>query len=973
MISRSAWSLALCGLLLSAGATSAAEEGRPEGNDSENSDKLAQVTVTGTRIVRDGYTAPTPVTVATTEDLTLQTPTSIPDALNKLPQFQMSQTPAGGLHNWPNADSQGNELNLRAVGTLRTLILLDGVRMPPTTYFGNVDVDVIPNLLLQRVEIVTGGASAAYGSDAVAGVVNFVLDKNFTGIKGAVQGGLSNAGDNRNNRIALGGGFKFADDRGHAMFSFEEYKNDGMLRSARPAGAEGWIYAGSNTHCTGSAAACTAGGPSNPFTLVPQGRLTSGSNLGLIASGPTGFPYLRNVFLPNNTVTPFNPGTPTGSPGFASGGDGFGIPTDVSSVAPLQTFNFFGRGDFQFTPDVAGYLQAVASRFDENYTSQANAWISSPYAPIYSGNPYLPAAVQAAMGPNDKIGVAEYNGEGEKPYTQERTDFGMISSGLSGKFGGGWTWRADYTHGQTKHYMDQSGQYYWARAYAALDAVRDPATGNTVCRTSLDPNPAIRAQYAGCQPMDILGVDPAVATPAGYAYATGTSSYRAQFKQDDAQISLSGSPLSLPAGPVDLAVGAEYRRSSLLMTSNGDPGLLATPAEQAARYAGLRGVSAAAMLQNFWLTNIGSANGSEHVEEGFAELNIPILKGLPAVEQLAVNGAIRYTDYSTSGSVHTWKAGVEWRPITDLMLRGTASRDIRAPELLDLFTGDQFNIGLVYDPVTNTSANIPQVTGASPHLKPETAKTYTYGLAFTPSFGPLEGASLSVDYYDIDINGAFGTENAVQVVADCAANAAAPECALITRPSPTSFPTSVRLVETNMSFLKTSGVDFDGSYRKSVGPGRLSLRLYANHLLTYETQQNSTSPVLDYKRVDEVSTSISDGHPGWSGLLSAEYEIDKWQLLAAERYIGAMKIARPGLPSNFVDSHAPAIAYTDLTVARTLDAYDGAFSVFFTVNNLFGKDPPLIPSTVPGSTYPTIIGVYDYIGRTYVAGVRFKF
>src|ERR1700722_9015370 len=222
MISRSAWSLALCGLLLSAGATSAAEEGRPEGSDSENSDKLAQVTVTGTRIVRDGYTAPTPVTVATTEDLTLQTPTSIPDALNKLPQFQMSQTPAGGLHNWPNADSQGNELNLRAVGTLRTLILLDGVRMPPTTYFGNVDVDVIPNLLLQRVEIVTGGASAAYGSDAVAGVVNFVLDRNFTGIKGAVQGGLSNAGDNRNNRIALGGGFKFADDRGHAMFSFEE-------------------------------------------------------------------------------------------------------------------------------------------------------------------------------------------------------------------------------------------------------------------------------------------------------------------------------------------------------------------------------------------------------------------------------------------------------------------------------------------------------------------------------------------------------------------------------------------------------------------------------------------------------------------------------------------------------------------------------------------------------------------------------
>jgi iron complex outermembrane receptor protein len=971
MRSRAALSLMIVGSLLLAQATMA-EEATPQ--DSGSQDTLQQVTVTGSRIVRDGYTAPTPVTVARTDDLLLQTPTSIPDGLNKLPQFQMSSSPAAGLHNWPNADSHGNLLNLRAVGSLRTLILMDGVRLPPTTYFGNVDVDVIPSLLLDRVEIVTGGASAIYGSDAVAGVVNFVLDKNFTGIKGVVQGGLSSSGDNHNHRIALGAGFKFADGRGHAMFSLEEYKNDGMLRSDRAAANQGWIYAGSNTHCTSLiAGACTPGGSANPLTLVPNGRLTNGSNLGLISSGPAGFPYLRNVFLPNGTVTPFNPGTPTGSPGFASGGDGFGIPFDVTSVAPNKTDNFFGRGDFEFSRAISAYVQAVASRNKESYSSQANAWISAPYAPIFSGNPYLPAAVQAALGPTNQIGVAEYNGEGQKPYTLERTDFGLLSAGLSGKFGDGWTWHGDFTHGETKHYTDQSGQYYWARAYAALDAVRDPSTGNIVCRTSLDPNPAIRAQYAGCQPMNILGVDPAVATPAGYAYATGTSSYRARFKQDDVQLSVSGSPFKMPAGPVDLAAGAEYRKASLLMTSNGDPQLLATAAERAARYAGLRGVSAAAMTQNFWLTNIGVADGSQNVKEAFMELNVPLLKDLPAVRQLDLNGAVRFTNYSTSGTVHTWKAGFEWRPITDFLLRGTASRDIRAPQLLDLFTGDQFNIGLVYDPVTNTSANIPQVTGASPKLKPETAKTYTFGLVYTPSSDALQGLSLSIDYYDLKINGAFGSENAVQVVANCAANAAASECAQITRPSPTAFPTQVRLVQANMSFLKTSGVDFDVSYRTRVGPGTLGARLYANHLVSYETQVNSISPVLDYKGIDEVSTSISDGHPVWSGTLNMTYSFDKFELLVAERYIGAMTIARPGLPSNFVNNHAPQIMYTDLTLSHTLDALDGGLQLFVSVNNLFGKDPPLIPSTVPGSSYPTIIGVYDYIGRTYVAGVRFKF
>ena len=944
--------------------------------------------MTGTRIVRDGYTAPTPVTVARVDDLLAQTPTLVSDGLNKLPQFQMSESPAKGLHNWPNEDSHGNLLNLRALGsgatgTLRTLILLDGVRMAPTNYPGSVDVDVIPSMFLDRVEVVTGGASAAYGSDAVAGVVNFIIDKKFEGIKSAVQGGMADAGDNRNNRESIGVGFKFG-AAGHGEFGFEHYSNNGMLRSDRAVTKQGWIYAGANTACVGTAAQCTPGGPLNPLTLTPNGRLTGATTLGLIeritAAPPAGyqyvgagFPYLGYEFLSGSTIAPFNSGAKTGTPGFASGGNGFGIPFDVTSVAPNKTNNFFARGDYEFAPAVSGYAQGIYSRDEESYTSQSNGWVTSPYAPIFSGNPYLPAAVQAAMGPNDILPVGAYHSESIKPDTNEKTDFWMGSAGLNGKLGGSWTWRADYDHGQTKHAMDQANQYYWARAYAALDAVRDPATGNIVCRATIDPDPAVRAAFTGCQPMNILGVDPAVATPAGYAYATGTSSYRATFKQDALSVSVSGSPFEVPAGPVDIAGGAEYRHASLVMTSNGDPSLLATPALRQARYFGDRGVSAAALTQNFWLTNIGTADGSEHVTEEFAEINVPLLKDLPGVRKLDLNGAVRFTDYSVSGSVHTWKGGLQWRPVNDLLVRGTASSDIRAPELFDLFKGDQFSIGLVLDPVTGINANIPQITGASPNLKPEMAKTYTGGFVFTPS-EMLQGFSVAADYYSIKINGAFGTLNATQVITNCYTKGpSAPECAQITRPAPNAFPTSIRLVQSNMSFLKTSGIDIDASYRTDLGRGKLVAQVYANHLLSYETQLNSSSPVLDYKGIDQVTTSISEGRPRWSANTNVKYDINGTGILLGERYISAMTIARPGLPSNFVNNHAPDIFYTDLTLTHDFMGYNANFQGFVSVNNLFGRDAPLIPSTVPGSSYPTIIGVYDYVGRSYVLGLRVRY
>ncbi|MBH0014554.1 TonB-dependent receptor, partial [Pseudoalteromonas sp. NZS100_1] len=196
------------------------------------------------------------------------------------------------------------------------------------------------------------------------------------------------------------------------------------------------------------------------------------------------------------------------------------------------------------------------------------------------------------------------------------------------------------------------------------DAVVDPSTGQITCRVLLDPTYA--SQYAGCKPIDVLHGDPSKSTPEGYAYATGTSRYRASIRQDSFAVNLSGSLFDLPAGPVDFAVGAEYRKQTLNLTSNADPSLLDTAAERSAYFAGLRGVPTTTNF--YWLTNVGTAHGSLNVKEAYAELAVPILKDKPFFRELSVNGAGRITDYSTSGTVETWKVGATWKPVDDLLL-----------------------------------------------------------------------------------------------------------------------------------------------------------------------------------------------------------------------------------------------------------------------------------------------------------------
>jgi len=926
-------------------------------------DAVSVTAPTGSRIMREGYDAPTPFTVARADDLLLTAPSSIPDALNKLPQFSFSSGPSRTLHNFPNTAAHGNILNLRGVGGGRSLILFDGIRVAPTTFLGEVDVDVLPSALMQQVDVVTAGASAAYGSDAVAGVVNFILDKGFIGTKGSVQYGVSERGDNAARRATAAFGKSMLQGSAHFLLSAEYLKTDGMLRSDRKISERRYNYVGKNP------GAGPAGTAANPYVLGENVLIGSATDGGLIRGGALG----GYKFLPDGSITLAEVGTPTGTAGFTYGGDGYSIPRNVTSVSPQEMKRAFARYSYDFASGMSAHVQAVFSKNELSYSALANSFVAPTSARCGLDNPFLkltPAqrGMLEAAG-EDNIQVATYSSYMPNPLAIEQGQYSTLTAGLEGRFGQTWKWQGVWNRGESKHRMDQHGLYNWRNAYAAIDVVLD-GNGNPACRLALSDDPVLRNRFADCRPLNIMGEGSALTTPDGYAYATGTSSYRADNTQDVLVFSFGGELFQMPAGPVDSAFGAEFRRQELRMTSNANPALLDTQAKRDDYFYGVRGVPGSALF--FWVTNMGEADGQVNVKEAFTEFNLPLLRDTPGAQALDINIAARATDYSTSGLVKTWKIGSTWRPVDDLLLRATLSRDIRAPTLFNLFAGDQSRIQILADPVSGITENVTTITGGNRDLKPEEADTFSAGVVFSPAAFP--GFTLAVDYYRLKIDGAIATLEPIPIVQNCfASGGSAPECALIVRPSPDAFPSLIRNAPANIAFLETAGVDIDATLNLDAGPGRLTLRLYSSWLDTYKTQQSSTAPIYEFAGIGQVGTgSMYSARPKWRGFLNVGYAIGNFNLALMEQYIGRFRLGSDEPNQVFEKNRFGSVMYTDLTASYQFPDSHGRWEMFLTVNNLFDREPPVIPGVTPGVGLPTL-ALYDSIGRVYTAGVRFNF
>jgi len=986
-----------------AGAAAAQPATTPPASDNPSATS-SEVIVTGSHVIRNGNASPTPLTVANAEQLKLTSPINLSNGIAMLPSFTNTGPGRGAFLTGQITGTQGNLLNLRNLGPQRTLVLLDGRRVPPTTFSGLVDVDVIPEMLVSRVDTVTGGASAAYGSDAVAGVVNYILDTKFTGFKFEASGGMSNypgyrfdtklttptqqnCCDGKSYRIGGAWGHAFLDGRLHVEVAAEHVNDDPVLQASRPLiNNAWWLYVPSKP--TTGAGAIPAGTVNNPYTLMQNvvqanraltPKFTGCSTTGgatptnpnavqtFSAACPAGIAGL--YVTQSGQIVPWDSGQSANTANFQVGGSGVGSWDSVDLIPGFEQTHFFGGLSFDITPTFNAWAQMIYSknitRDDVSGTSLAHA--------IYSGNSYLPASVQTAMtnAGLSSVQIQQYLPNGGYPlYGRETTNDLIVMAGLRGDIAWGWKFDASYAYGQAHDFNVQQHPNQ-PHIYAALDAVADPATGNPVCRVTLT-NPGL---YPGCAPLNVFSYYGA--SQASLNYILQLDWYRSSFTTNDFTVNFNGELFHTWAGPIGAAVGFEYRTRNLVMTSNGDPNI-------APQITGIRGI--ASSVKTWVFLNQAPINGSDNVKEGYIELNIPLARDMAFARSLDVNGAVRFTDYSISGRATTYKVGGVWEPIEGLRVRGTVSQDIRAPYLNELNGLSVGRSATQTDPHCQCPGQYDIVTGGNPDLKPEVAQTYTGGVVFAPP--QVRNFSIAVDWYSIDIKGAISVpnNNTASVLQACVnENGTGPDCKFITYPlgyantTSANFPTQVFANQQNVSEISTTGIDIEAQYRFDLEDvwqrlrGQVSVRALASYVSSFKIQATPTAPIFEVAgTTDDVGSGSNFGPvPHWKGLFTVDYHNGGFQAVVQTQLIGPMTV---GPQFFYIQNQVPAVVYVNTTFSYTTRLAGASTKFFFTVNNLFNQIEPLVPQTSnPGIFPPTAFPLYDLMGRYFTLGVKTQF
>ncbi|HEY4368928.1 MAG TPA: TonB-dependent receptor [Steroidobacteraceae bacterium] len=916
-----------------------------------NTDQLEQVVVTGSRIAREGYEAPTPLTVISAESLQRGTATAnVADTLNTLPVFSNSQSPEGNVSGISDGAQGLNVLNLRGMGGNRTLTLFDGQRSVPSLFSGEVDVNNFPQQLISRVETVTGGGSAVYGSDAVAGVVNFILDKKFTGFKSEVTTGETTYGDDQSYKVSLTNGFGFAEDRGHVLLSGEIADRDGVTPGD---GGRDWNYGGWGILVNPS---YTANNGQPEYLVRPHVSLSNATHGGIIIAGP-----LRGTaFGQGGAPYAFNYGPITNDP-WMQGGDWQSTEVRHDRSGTLEPSNrrrnLFGRVSYDVTDNVNVYAQAAWGD-NRTYTATWPPFQAGSGPTILSGNPYIPASVQAQMTalnlPSFKIGSMNYDLPTVANDVNRVTNRYVV--GAEGKFvafDNTWTWNAYYQYGKTESTTDVIGVVQTARYAQAIDAVLDPNTGAIVCRSTLTD------RSNGCSPWNPLGIG--VNNQAGLDYVTGTSSVVQTLQQDVFAASVQGEVFSTWAGPVSVALSAEHREDKAEgVPSGGGP---------------------------WFAGNFSAFNAKNDVTEGAFETVVPLAKGMKWADSLDVNAAVRSTDYQYSGRVTTWKYGAVWAPVQGLKFRGTRSRDIRAPNFNELFAASNSGQRSAFDPFTNTIQQYFGANAGNPNLKPEQGDTYEFGVVFQPSFMP--GFSASVDYWNIKLTGAIGRPNDNQTLQFCFEGQTS-FCDNIQRDG-AGVITQVTLIPFNLASQKKSGIDFevsqtlDASSLFSSWQGQLS---FTGLGTLYKTSsQDDGFGAGAYSTLGDMGQLIV-GPPDWRLTANLAYSLDAFRtsLTARAQSDGVIDTryieCTSGCPTSgavaktIEDNHIPSTYYLDASFSYEFAMENMKLEAFFNVKNLLNRDPEIVPLGPTDFTYVSPLSKaasgFDLLGRAYLLGVRIR-
>ncbi|MET0338567.1 MAG: TonB-dependent receptor, partial [Caulobacter sp.] len=834
--------------------------------------EIEEILVTGSRIARDGYAAPTPVNVLGSEEIAAAAPANIADFVNTLPSVAGSSTAANSSGSLSNGAAGISALNLRALGTGRTLVLFDGQRSVVSAATGQVDTNTFPQSLISRVEVVTGGASSAYGSDAVGGVVNFILDKEYTGLKSTVEYGESTYGDGGNWKFNVTAGGGFAGGRGHFLASAEWVSQDGVHTIDRDWNRSGY-FAIRNTDLSAGA----------PYYLVRDNvGISAYTPGGLITAGP-----LRGTYFGvNGAVNQLAYGAVSGQ--WMVGGDwdyaSSGMVGTNTLIPDEDRASYFGRASFELTPNIELFIQGSYAKYEglSYYISPTQTGIT-----IRADNAFLPVSVRNQM---TALGLATFtmgtsnidmpasgsamDRETERYVVGGKGDFSAAGLDL--------IWDAYYQHGKTRSHEQLTPTWNTSRLTLATDAVL--SNGQIVCRSTLT-NPT-----NGCVPLNRFGVG--VASQAALNYVLGTPLRDQEFTQDVVAFNLSTNSVQGWAGPISLATGAEYRKEKMA-------GSVESQYETGWKYG------------NFRVTS-----GEYEVIEAYAEAVVPIYQGLD------FNGAFRLTDYSTSGTVKTWKAGLTYQPIPDIKLRASASRDIRAANMSELYDAGTARSNSVN--INGVSVPFVQNLQGNPQAKPEVADGYGVGVVISPRF--LPGVQGSIDYYDIKVDGVISFVTAQQTADYCYIQNVQSYCGNLKFVG--GALSTIDLYYDNLNQMTAKGLDIEVSYRTDLADlaswakGNLILRGMFTHYIENVTDDGVTAI--------DLAGSNTSSTPDWVYRLNATYQLDPWTFNVTARGVSS------GVVSN---------AFTECT-----SACPASVAPFYTIND----------NSVDGAIYFDAQAAYDF-------------
>lgn len=946
---------------------------------------VEQVVVSSSRITSAGFDAPTPTTVLSADDIEKQAQSNVFNTITELPALQGSTGTATGNHGSSTGTNGLSTFSIHGVGTTRALTLIDGQRIVPANIGGTVDVSQFPQLLIKRVDVVTGGASSSWGSDAVSGVVNFILDNDFSGVKANFLTGISTYGDDENLTAQVAAGTDFLHGKAHIVGSVEYSYEAGLGTGTFGTGcvqAGGRCWYSSPALLQKSIADTPPGQPeyifashTEDYQLTKWGIITRGPLQGT-AFNANGSTYNFN-YGPGQTPNHDATGTVTNcaSP-FCVGGDtsnNFGAGANL--VGSLARGNVYTRVSYDLTPDTRIWAAFIGSQVRTRNVSMIGSYRPDYYT-IQCDNAFLPDSVTTACANNHisnfMLGSLNASFPGNPTIVNQR-DLWRYTIGVDGAFtllGKDWTWDAYAEHANNNSTVVIHNDYLIPYLKYAVDAVRD-SNGTIVCR-----NAAARA--IGCQPIDLFGNF--TPTSGAWSWIQGGESYgqNAPYsltheRQEAASISINGKPVELWAGPVSIATGVEYREEAF--TATGDPasnGGTATPPLLAT--AG----------SNWFVGNYHSGGGNYHVTEGFMEVVVPLVNSTDwGSANLDVAG--RATGYSTSGYVNTWKAGFSWdTPIDGLRVRALQSRDVRAPDLSELYappSGINSSIIDLLKPGTPTAVQVLNQQRGNLDLKPEKSTNTELGVVLQPSWFP--GFRVSVDYWRLAIKGEIGTLTNQQEVQLCQLGNQAQCDALITVDGGSPFTsriTQVVLEPFNLATVVADGFDYEASYQFDLQdweiPGNFGMRLLATNTSKFITNSGlpTTIPI-------ESAGTNTGSTPHWKIFGQQSYVIDQLSFTITERWISPGVIAgnyiqcTMGCPlptannPTINNNHMSGAFYVDL--GGSYDFNDN-LEAYFKVDNVANVDPPLSPPLTPSpNSDGSNPALFDTIGRMFHIGVRY--